>query len=271
MSKESSSSKLDQLEEFWEAEVPRIGEPSATGWAVWHASGQPTGEAGDGGPLAPEISNISDPYQLWYCREKALDQLGRIPTRSFDSEEGDPFSTILFSDIRSFITEIETERAKRYLKLAFLAFLGLKVPGIGMLAKSDLLDGKTVEGHIIFDDGWMMSGCGGWVTNPDHLFPPIENDRLIMWESHAGTTVAAEQPRKPSSGPVKDWVINSSLLYGTGINCERRIWEAADLDGSDTPYVRFFTRLIIHLIISNHFELILRQPGLRPTRGSSER
>lgn len=233
---QSLASKTDQLEEFWDAEVPRIGEEAAAGWMNWHASGQPSADSTDSKHLPPKIANISDPYQLWYYRENTSDHLGKLPTRSFDSDDGDPFSTILFSDIKPFISDLRTEKAKTYLRSAFLAFLGLNVPEIRL---NDFFDEKLTERHSLFNDGWMMSGRGGWVDNPDCLFPPVENDRLIMWESHAGTTVAVEQTGKPSFGPVKEWLRDSSLLDGFGISCEKRLWERSDMNGLDADYIRY--------------------------------
>ena len=33
----SFEERLDAMEEYWESEVPRLGEPEASGWAVWDA------------------------------------------------------------------------------------------------------------------------------------------------------------------------------------------------------------------------------------------
>jgi hypothetical protein len=222
------SSKLGQLEEFWDSEAPRIGEDGAGGWEKWHRQRPDTVEYLRHHPDV--VAGIGDPYQQWFCQEKALDHVGTLPARSFNEDETDPYSNIIFSDIKGFLFDMRLETAKEYLRLAFLSFIGLSIPGIG--------DIKIFEDPSSFDDGWMLSGRGGWVSDPERLFPPVSEDRLITWESYAGTTVGTERPKKSGFGPVKEWANSRSFLDGYGVACDGRSWEIWDANNVDIPLAR---------------------------------
>jgi hypothetical protein len=226
-------SKLDALEEFWEAEVPRMGEEDATGWAMWDNSGRPEAVESDR-ERPPHRMDIQDPYQRWFCLEKALDIVGVFSTRSFNDDQQDPYATIMFSDVRSFLSDVQSLEAKEYLRLAFLSFLGLNIPGITGI---DILDGG--HQHLSsLPDAWMLSGLGGWVSTPELLFPPVESDRLVTWESHSGTIVGLERPRQSGFGPVKDWIYTRPLLEGISISGDKRAWESVDVQGVQAECVR---------------------------------
>lgn len=222
------SSKLEHLEEFWEAEVPRLGEENAKGWAKWHVERTEVTQYLRHHPNL--VTGIEDPYQQWYCQEQAQDQIWVLPSRSFNEDESDPYSTIIFSDIKGFLFDLRQDAAKEYLRLALLSFTGLNIPGISRI--------KVLDDNSLLSDAWMMSGNGGWASNPERLFPPIDEDRLITWESHAGTTVGTERPKKSGFGPVKDWVKSRSLLEGSGVACGERAWEAKDVDNIDISPMR---------------------------------
>ena len=213
--------------------MPRVGEEDARGWATWAKSGRPEAVESDR-KLPPNVMDIQDPYQRWFCFEKALDILGVFSARSFNDDQQDPYAVIMFNDIRSFLSDIQSLEAKEYLRLAFLSFLGLNVPGI---AGINVLDGNNE--HLMFlPEGWMLDGLGGWVSAPELLFPPVENDRLITWESHIGTTIGLERPRQSRFGPVKDWVYRRSLLEGISISGDKRAWESADMQNIQVDCLR---------------------------------
>ncbi|KIM33854.1 hypothetical protein M408DRAFT_325432 [Serendipita vermifera MAFF 305830] len=217
-------SQLNALEVFWEAEVPRIGEEDANGWAAWEAAGRP--EAHDSGREWPSSTrDIEDPYKRWYSLEKALDTVGALSARSFNEDQQDPYGSIMFSDIRPFLSRIVSPRAKEYLYLAFFSFLGLNIPGI---ANIEVL-GNSEEHLGFLHDEWMLSGLGGWVSTPDYLFPPRKQQQAITWESHAGITIGVERTRQPAFGPVKEWVYTRSFLEGVSASEEHLAWERTDL------------------------------------------
>ncbi|CAG8732417.1 11367_t:CDS:2, partial [Acaulospora colombiana] len=126
--------RIERLEEFWESEVPRIGEKNAAGWAVWEQRGRPEAEEEPLDSLRDLVgfSISDDPYQRWYRRESACDLIGALSTRSFNEDQDDPFTTILFNDIREFLSDIRSDNARNYLRLAFLSFNGLHIPGLSI-------------------------------------------------------------------------------------------------------------------------------------------
>ncbi|KAG8824661.1 hypothetical protein FRC18_010478 [Serendipita sp. 400] len=241
LSSQSVSQRIERLEIFWETEVGRIGDKDATGWDKWEELGQPE-------PVSYAVASttdsgeLQDPYQRWFNREKQLDTVGTVPTRTFNEDEQDPYSTILFNDIHDFISDIQQSASKEYLRLVFLSFLGLNIPGLGRLEldalgeHSDLLD--------LLDNSWMLSGRRGWVAEPATLFPSIKENRLLDWESHLGAIVALEKPRRSIFGPVKDWALGRQYLEGTNTSCEGRTWEPDDIRGIDIQRIRnVFSRL----------------------------
>ncbi|ROT40363.1 DUF1740-domain-containing protein [Sodiomyces alkalinus F11] len=122
------SEVLESFKEFWENEVPRIGEEGALGWAHFVAAG------GDVDPPDPRVSDTPmvtsrDVYKSWGVTEqlRALDS--RQPARSLDEgTEDDPYRVIMFSDIESFLFIIPEDlllSIRRQLVDAFLLFCHL--------------------------------------------------------------------------------------------------------------------------------------------------
>ena len=148
----SSSRLYDLFEEFWEAEVPRIGESSAKGWSDWHEAGKPSEAAastaeqpladddnGDGGNhqdgsgrwshLVDE-SGWRDPsrrvYASWAATETRLDKTCVLPIRassSPDAAEDDPERVVLAEDLRPFLVQLKSDEARPELFLAAASLL----------------------------------------------------------------------------------------------------------------------------------------------------
>lgn len=240
--------RVNSLEEFWEAEVPRIPETGARGWAQWVESGQPEAQVLHRQPSRK--TEAQDPYQQWSCQEKSLDIVGAFPTRSFTEDESDPYSTILFSDIRDFLSDLRSNDVREYLAMAFLSFIGLNIPGIG--ERGPFL-GSNGQCDIV-EDGWMVSGQRGWPSRPEDLFPSQTEQKRITWESHVGVIVAAEQPRRSGFGPVKEWGMHRSFFEGIDSFCTGRTWEAADIYCVDIGIVRNAMNQLASVIPSLNWE-----------------
>ncbi|OCH96207.1 DUF1740-domain-containing protein [Obba rivulosa] len=197
LSAQPLDAQLDSLEEFWESEAPRIGEPGATGWSSWYSSGRPDIP----GPSAQSPPNLStsdrDPYRQWSARELLYDRTHVLPRRSADSDaDADPYSTILFSDIRPLLVSLHSSRARHTLRLIFLAFLGLHVPGLADSLSADprdSTDARWTHGHL--------------VTAPylAALFPPKSPARRITADAQAGVLIGREPEYRSAFGPVKNW------------------------------------------------------------------
>lgn len=126
----SVSNALDALEEYWDSEEPRIGEAGACGWKNLQA----LGGSSDAKEIVPEDGRLGrdtnlDPFELWAYREKASARSRRRPTKTTDKiqneDDDDPYSTILFSDIRSLLFVVSSPDARSQLLYSFLFYLGL--------------------------------------------------------------------------------------------------------------------------------------------------
>ncbi|KAF7544707.1 hypothetical protein G7Z17_g9735 [Cylindrodendrum hubeiense] len=95
---------LSEFSDFWESEVPRIGEPDAQGWAKFvEADG--IGDAPE--PLVDDgdrESQSRDDYKIWASLERGRAEKAKIPARTMDEgTEDDPFRVVMFSDIEQLL------------------------------------------------------------------------------------------------------------------------------------------------------------------------
>jgi hypothetical protein len=119
----SRSDKMTLLEEFWETEVPRIGESDALGWSNYNA-GTPSVPKSAGAALSRNMSRIK-PFASFYEIEEAHRTLNQYPGRTSDDDGDDPYHVVLFSDISACLSELLHDYAHDSLLEAFLNFFGL--------------------------------------------------------------------------------------------------------------------------------------------------
>lgn len=103
LSDASSTEVMDQFKDFWESEVPRIGEDSAQGWAHYV---QQDGLLDAPDPVAHPIhrSKSRNVYQAWGATEHVQGQQARLPARSMDEGvDDDPYRVVIFSDLENLI------------------------------------------------------------------------------------------------------------------------------------------------------------------------
>ena len=139
---------LSSFEEFWESEVPRIGEEGAKGWDAWTM---------DGGSTATprmDVPNISVDenrvFESWMCSERYRALASRSPARTFDDvQEDDPFRVILFTDLRDCLFCLTSSSLQSELLNAFLAFCRLP-PFNSECAGRHAVDWRT-ESHFMND------------------------------------------------------------------------------------------------------------------------
>ncbi|KAG9197764.1 hypothetical protein G6514_001044 [Epicoccum nigrum] len=119
---ELTSNKLDQFEEFWESEAPRIGEPNSKGWKA-----TPIEDAAP--PSCSVVLETADPSKpsllaFQRCETERVSKL-RYPGRSTDDVgDEDPFHTIFFTDLKDYIANF-LDTSAGMLVDAFLCFCGL--------------------------------------------------------------------------------------------------------------------------------------------------
>lgn len=222
---------LDALELFWESEVPRMGEPGATGWSHWETSDQSVAQATASDKAAPSKSSQSDPYVRWGYNELLEDRSRTLPLRSFDSQDdSDPYATILFSDIRPFLLELRSPCAWRAFRLIWLSFLGLHVPGLSATLSPRLADSS--------DDKW----ASHHLSSPAYLnaiFPP--SDALVTCvtaDSSAGVQIGREKEYSSPFGPVKSWTYGALEPMERAPGSHWGMWTQEDTKNVEIEVIR---------------------------------
>ncbi|KAI0014159.1 DUF1740-domain-containing protein [Xylariaceae sp. FL0662B] len=117
------------FQDFWESEVPRIGEESSQGWATFERDG------GIGEPSEPKTCDAVTPpstrdgYKAWSVIEQQKSRNATVPVRTMDDgAEDDPFRVIMFADIQDLLFYIPAEaipKVQHHLLDAFLIFCQL--------------------------------------------------------------------------------------------------------------------------------------------------
>ena len=125
--KESQTSRHEQdllsaFEQFWNSEVPRIGEQGAKGWKRY-ACGQT--EVFHYRKESKRMSiNTNDRLSTWADMEQKLSLDARTPCRTTDDAK-DPYRVVLFSDVQLALFSCPTSSSRRELLDAFLCFCQL--------------------------------------------------------------------------------------------------------------------------------------------------
>ena len=123
MSKVTEKALLERFDEFWESEMPRIGEENSQGWAKsdFNRGELPSPRADK--PLSRCSSELL--LNTWHHDEHMRSLQARQPARTIDNTlEDDPYRVVLFSDIRPFLLRFPPA-GQRALVSAFLAFCQL--------------------------------------------------------------------------------------------------------------------------------------------------
>ncbi|KAH7928477.1 DUF1740-domain-containing protein [Leucogyrophana mollusca] len=221
--------QLESLEEFWESEVPRAGESGAKGWASWLASGRPENNVvpADGTARIDIDKGPRDPYGRWYSAETHADRSLHIPARSTDqTNDADPYVTVLFSDFRPLLLSLSTQRAKHAFRLIWLSLLGLHVPGFSETLSQDSWDDRWSYTHLL---------------SPQQLsaiFPSNDPIKRLTADAQAGVLIGREKEYSSAFGPIKGWqcgVLGALEWVGKE---KWRMWTAQDVHGVDEEFIR---------------------------------
>ncbi|KAJ7783652.1 NRDE-2, necessary for RNA interference-domain-containing protein [Mycena maculata] len=229
--------RLDSLEEFWESECPRIGEAGATGWDTWFSSGRPSMPPASP-PKPPPIEDL-DPYRKFGFSESLADRALFLPRRSTDIEaDSDPYSIILFSDIRDVLLNLDSADAKDLFRHAWLMVLGLNLPGFKVGPRLGELEPDT---SMDLDDRW----CHTYLLRPaylDAVFPSNKGTvSRIMSDAVTGVIVGREREYASGlGGPISSWGwgVIRSLEVPSSDGRTRALWSKEDLKGVNGPFVR---------------------------------
>ena len=197
---------LEEFEDFWDSEAPRLGEPDAQGWAAAHSSRTPVKLFSNPVP-EPYVSTSSDPYARWLEAEKHAHKSFKLPGRvtDLDTPDDDPFHFVIFSDVRPFLFPIQTPGARLQLIYAFFSFLGLPFSPPDVPTSS----ASSTDPHLRWSIGENdMLRASFW--------PPKPSTKRLMWQTVGGEPMEPEQPRalgSPFACPVKSWMADRGTLF----------------------------------------------------------
>jgi NRDE-2, necessary for RNA interference len=222
------STQLESLECFWDSEFPRIGEKHAQGWAVWEKTGRPDYISHPAISHQPQTFTVSDPYQKWAAEEVNAD-LVVIPSRSAYNTD-DPYSTILFSDLRPLLVSLQSIETKCVFRLIWLSFLGLHIPGFWATlsqSPSENLDDRWCHTHLIASS-YLHS-----------IFPREVMTKRAPAESRYGVLVGSEKHYSDGFGPVKNWGYGAFDPHaGLVNNRNQTLWTKRDVSCVHEEFVR---------------------------------
>jgi hypothetical protein len=245
LSSASLKEKVTALEEFWDSEAPRFAEADATGWASWTVNRTSSKQQPQASEKHDPVTS-DDPYATWVGEESSRETSGRLSTRSWNESQEDPYSTVQFFDLQDYLMEVTTDRGKECLRLAFLAFLGVPIPGIDnhLCPSSSFTSYRPPSERVVDLQLWSLSTNAGWPSNPSSLFPPPNVSRTITWESIVGVTVGSEHRVASGFGPVRHWGYGTRGWFdGIGRTCEQRVWEGESYGSSVGIIRRLFEQL----------------------------
>ncbi|KAF7902036.1 uncharacterized protein EAF01_007334 [Botrytis porri] len=147
--------------EFWEAEVPRIGESGSLGWKRFTERGDDS-TVPDAQTDEAEMSlNSEGLFESWVIAESFRSKASRVPARTMDDTvEDDPYRVILFTDIENFLVLLpkSAEYLRRSLLNAFLIFCHLpSMPTQDHESSVDWSHDPCLYNEMLdYDSGWVQ-------------------------------------------------------------------------------------------------------------------
>jgi hypothetical protein len=209
--------------------VPRAGESDALGWDIWDS--ERMFDNSTSAVIEEKLSQMdgdksSDPYLRWAVNEINHATNSTMPKRTTNALEEDPYAIVLFSDIRLLLFDIQTAEARHGLRLAWLNFIGMHIPG---------LTGFLSQGDYHRDDVWAQNH---FTRKPymRHLFPDNVKRKEQSWDAVAGTVIAREVAYGHVFGCVREW--GKGVLSPVEVIDSLAIWNKDDIDGIDKILVR---------------------------------
>lgn len=111
---------VSMFENFWDSEVPRVGEEGAEGWAGFSQKQREPPQPIPG--TVDDLENSKDHWKSWLASERSHSLLSRNPARTIDDIENDPYRIVLFSDIRPFLIDPPSLAGQQLILDAFNVF-----------------------------------------------------------------------------------------------------------------------------------------------------
>lgn len=121
MPKDSKLDLRSAFEEFWDSELPRIGEPDAQGWSHFQADQDVSVDSRK--DIVPTFLGSLNQFEAWVQTERSHSLNSHYPARTVDDvNKNDPYRVILFPDIKNFLIRSPTETGRWVLVDALFCF-----------------------------------------------------------------------------------------------------------------------------------------------------
>ncbi|TAQ89059.1 hypothetical protein B7494_g2640 [Chlorociboria aeruginascens] len=201
----------ESFKEFWESEVPRIGEDGSLGWRHFAKNAEDsTIPDAQTDVAAPVLSRDLELFKSWAAAERSIIKSSRLPARTMDEVmEDDPYRVILISDIEDLTICVPNSGNLHKLLLdAFLIFCRLPpIPGAQDEASRDWWNDSFVRGELLeFSQAWIkekfllgnrdsddsqtlditsiLSNCSGNFTHStESMFAGLWFKNLELWQN----------------------------------------------------------------------------------------
>ncbi|WRT64373.1 uncharacterized protein IL334_001305 [Kwoniella shivajii] len=236
---------LDQFEQFWDTECPRVGEVGSKGWR--HTSPSPISlPAREAKPLQHESE---DPFEMWLEAEKHADSTYSLPGRATDLNEDiedDPYHTVLFSDIRSLLFPVTSPEVRLQLIYAFLTFLGLPFTPPNVPSSSPASNDPHLNWTLTHNEGARNA-----------FWPLRQGVKRMPWQTVGGEPMDPERTRgldNPFQGPVKCWLQDRGSMLGRKGSWFRDL-DPVDIGSLDIDFIRSVFGILRPLVPDPAFTL----------------
>ena len=194
------------FEDFWDSEVPRIGEE---GWVSWASYSQ--GQSNVPTHKSANMEGLDQTQELWPSwvqSENKQNLVAREPARTIDDAvEDDPYRVILYSDIQPFLLETAPDMNISIILDAILAFCHL--PPLSV----DVASGSTKfwwrDGYVQHPVPFTTSKTKrSYRHHPDSSDPPLHKSGPAVDKYYDDTTSRSN----PFDLPILDYQLSSDTL-----------------------------------------------------------
>ncbi len=230
-------SKIDTTKlfnDFWESEVPRIGEDGSLGWRHFIENQEAIDIPDALVDIPVEGLTISNIFQSWASAER-LASKSSSPARTMDEVvEDDPFRVILFSDIERFLLQLPSNSVnlRKSLINAFFAFCRLPP-----LATFDLPEFEDLDTDAFVRDELLESDAE-WIK---HEYLSVPNTT-----GEAGTSPTLETI-------IKRYPTSSETMLGLGTWLRLGDWKELYMENGG-PLSYNFVRNSVKQLAQTYFD-----------------
>ncbi|KIN06132.1 hypothetical protein OIDMADRAFT_154960 [Oidiodendron maius Zn] len=188
----SFEARIASFKDFWESEVPRIGEDGARGWSHF------VEKSDISEPPALIIDEIRDSldnrdlFRSWAKAERQRSKASLIPGRTMDEiVEDDPFRVILFSDIEELLVPlpVNAKHLSRSLLNAYLLFCSQSPLSTSNADSSSISLDPFIEGETLdADPAWIHSEYLSKPTGFDNREAVLSCTLHVPWPRSSSTS-----------------------------------------------------------------------------------